>query len=115
MHAHARPAIGRNRHHVNRYFFLAYCQESESGLRERQLIMVDHNQYSLAGVVELIKQIVLIIFLIEIIGGIILTFYIMRYYDSFSEALLNGMFMSVSATTNAGFDITGFFHAPLFQ
>ena len=77
------------------------------GLRERQLIMVDHNQYSLAGVVHLIREIVKIIFLIEIIGGLLFTIYIMRFYDTFSEALLNGMFMSVSATTNAGFDITG--------
>lgn len=84
------------------------------GLRERQLIMVDHNQYSLAGVVGLINQIVRIIFLIEITGGIILTLYIKRYYDTFSEALLNGMFMSVSATTNAGFDITGSSLHPYF-
>lgn len=77
------------------------------GLRERQLIMVDHNQYSLAGVVNLIQEIVKIIFLIEIIGGLLFTAYIMRFYDTFSEALLNGMFMSVSATTNAGFSITG--------
>ncbi|WP_432359724.1 TrkH family potassium uptake protein [Sporosarcina sp. UB5] len=85
------------------------------GLRERQLIMVDHNQYSLAGVVGLIKQIVQIIFLIELTGGIILTIYIMRYFDTFSEALLNGMFMSVSATTNAGFDITGSSLHPYFN
>ena len=45
--------------------------------------------------------------MIEIIGGLLFTAYIMQFYDSFSEALLNGMFMSVSATTNAGFDITG--------
>jgi len=77
------------------------------GLRERQLIMVEHNQYSLAGLVHLIKEIIKIILLIEIIGGLIFTAYILRFYDSFSEALLNGMFMSVSATTNAGFDITG--------
>ncbi len=77
------------------------------GLRERQLIMVEHNQYSLAGLVHLIREIIKIILLIEIIGGFIFTAYIMRFYDSFSEALLNGMFMSVSATTNAGFDITG--------
>ncbi|HJF32760.1 MAG TPA: TrkH family potassium uptake protein [Sporosarcina psychrophila] len=77
------------------------------GLRERQLIMVEHNQYSLAGLVHLIKEIIKIIILIEIIGGFIFTVYIMRFYDSFGEALLNGMFMSVSATTNAGFDISG--------
>lgn len=85
------------------------------GLRERQLIMVDHNQYSLAGVVQLIKQIVRIIFLIELIGGIILTIYIMPLYDSFSDALLNGMFLSVSATTNAGFDITDASLLPYFN
>ncbi|NYF24049.1 Trk-type K+ transport system membrane component [Sporosarcina sp. JAI121] len=77
------------------------------GLRERQLIMVDHNQYSLAGVVHLIRQIVKIIVLIEIIGGLIFTVYIMRFYDTFGEAFLNGMFMSVSATTNAGFGLKG--------
>lgn len=85
------------------------------GLRERQLIMVDHNQYSLAGVVGLINQIVRIIFLIEITGGIILTLYFLQYFDTFSEALLNGMFMSVSATTNAGFDITGASMRPYFD
>ena len=76
------------------------------GLRERQLIMVEHNQYNLAGLVHLIREIIKIILLIEIIGGLIFTAYIMRFYDSFSEALLNGMFMSVSATTNAGFTLT---------
>ncbi len=85
------------------------------GLRERQLIMVDSNQYSLAGVVQLIKQIVWIIFLIELIGGTILTIYIMPNYEKFSEALLNGMFMAVSATTNAGFDITDASFLPYFD
>ncbi|MBO1914856.1 Ktr system potassium uptake protein D, partial [Microvirga sp. 3-52] len=47
------------------------------GMKERQLIMVDHNQYSLSGVVYLIREIVKIIFLIELIGGLIFTFYIM--------------------------------------
>lgn len=77
------------------------------GMRERQLIMIDTNQYTLQGVVRLIRQIIQIIVAIEIIGGGILTLYIYRFYNSFSEALLNGMFMAVSATTNAGFDITG--------
>ncbi|WP_040287294.1 TrkH family potassium uptake protein [Sporosarcina koreensis] len=85
------------------------------GLRERQLIMVDHNQYSLAGVVQLIKQIVWIIFLIELIGGLVLTLYIMPLYESLSEALLNGMFLAVSATTNAGFDITNASLLPYFN
>ncbi|GKV55773.1 ktr system potassium uptake protein D [Sporosarcina sp. NCCP-2222] len=85
------------------------------GLRERQLIMVDHNQYSLAGVVQLIRQIVVIIFLIELVGGIILSLYLLKYYDTASAAFLNGMFMSVSATTNAGFDITQASLLPYFN
>ncbi|MBB4824121.1 Trk-type K+ transport system membrane component [Sporosarcina luteola] len=85
------------------------------GLRERQLIMVDHNQYSLAGVVQLIRQIVVIIFLIELIGGIILSLYLLKYYDTASSAFLHGMFMSVSATTNAGFDITQASLLPYFN
>lgn len=85
------------------------------GLRERQLIMVDHNQYSLAGVVNLIKEIVKIMFLIEVLGGLIFTAYFMRFFDTFGGALLNGMFMSVSATTNAGFDITGESLAPFYH
>ncbi|MDW0115914.1 TrkH family potassium uptake protein [Sporosarcina thermotolerans] len=97
---------------IGTFFWLLV--KKKIGLRERQLIMVDHNQYSLAGVVQLIQQIVVIIFLIEAIGGIILTLYIMKFYDSFSEALLNGMFMAVSATTNAGFDITGSSMHPYF-
>ncbi len=85
------------------------------GLRERQLIMVDHNQYSLAGVVNLIQEIVKIIFLIELTGGIIFTVYLLPLYDTFKEALLQGMFMSVSATTNAGFDITDASLLPYFD
>ena len=77
------------------------------GLRERQLIMIDHNQHSLSGVVNLIIEIIKILLLIELIGALILTFYFTQFYDSFSEALIHGLFASVSATTNGGFDITG--------
>lgn len=77
------------------------------GLRERQLIMVDHNQYNLSGVVNLIKEIIKILFLIELTGAVILTLYFTQYYDTFNKALLHGVFAAVSATTNGGFDITG--------
>ncbi|WP_313891470.1 TrkH family potassium uptake protein [Psychrobacillus sp.] len=77
------------------------------GLRERQLIMVDHNQSSLSGVVHLIREIVKILLLIQALGALLLTLYFTQYYDSFEEAMMHGIFTSVSATTNAGFDITG--------
>jgi len=76
------------------------------GLRERQLIMIDHNQHSLSGVVHLIIEIIKILLLIELIGALILTLYFTQFYDTFSEALLQGLFSSVSATTNGGFSIT---------
>ncbi len=77
------------------------------GLRERQLIMIDHNQHSLSGVVNLIIEIIKILLLIEAIGALLLTFYFTQFYDTFFEAFLQGLFASVSATTNGGFDITG--------
>lgn len=85
------------------------------GMSERQLIMLDHNQYNLSGVVHLIREIVKIIFMIEIIGGIFFTLYIQKYYDTFNEALLHGFFMAVSATTNTGFDLTGDSLVPYFN
>jgi len=77
------------------------------GLRERQLIMVDHNQYNLSGVVKLIIEIIKILLLIEAVGALLLAVYFTQFYDSWGEALLHGVFASVSATTNGGFDITG--------
>lgn len=77
------------------------------GLRERKLIMTDQNQSNLAGLVKLMKQILILIFLIEIIGALILGTYFLRYFPTWQEAYLHGLFASVSATTNTGFDITG--------
>ncbi|AGX02353.1 MULTISPECIES: TrkH family potassium uptake protein [Bacillaceae] len=77
------------------------------GLRKRKLIMTDQNQYNLAGLVVLIRRILVIFITIELIGAIILGFHFLRYFPTWQEAFLQGFFASVSATTNAGFDITG--------
>ncbi|MEQ2525960.1 TrkH family potassium uptake protein [Robertmurraya yapensis] len=77
------------------------------GLKERQLIMIDQNQTNLAGLVLLIKDILKIILLIELIGTVILGVYFLNYYPNWQEAFFHGLFASVSATTNGGFDITG--------
>jgi Trk-type K+ transport system membrane component len=77
------------------------------GLKERQLIMTDQNQTNLSGIVNLIKQIIVLVLLIELLGGIILGVYFFNYFETWQEAFLHGFFTSVSATTNAGFDITG--------
>ncbi|WP_225231070.1 TrkH family potassium uptake protein [Solibacillus faecavium] len=77
------------------------------GMRERQLIMIDHNQYNLSGVVALIRQITKLFLMIEFTGAIILTVHFKRYFATWEEAAINGIFAAISATTNAGFDITG--------
>ena len=77
------------------------------GLRSRRLIMADHNQFALSGLVNLIREIIKIILLIELIGAIVLGFHFLKYYPTWDEAFLHGLFAAVSATTNAGMDITG--------
>ncbi|MGM0851799.1 MAG: TrkH family potassium uptake protein [Bacillota bacterium] len=77
------------------------------GLKERRLIMMDQNQSNLSGLVHLLKQILLLIIVIELVGAFILGVYFLSYYPSWQEAFIHGLFASVSATTNAGFDITG--------
>lgn len=77
------------------------------GLRERRLIMTDQNQYNLAGLVHNLRQIIVIFLLIEAVGAAILGTYYLKFFPTWQEAYLNGLFASVSATTNAGFDITG--------
>jgi Trk-type K+ transport system membrane component len=77
------------------------------GLKERQLIMVDQNQSNLSGLVQLAKRVFITIISVEIIGGIILGLRFLNYYESPLSAFKQGFFGSISATTNAGFDITG--------
>ncbi|RCW65829.1 TrkH family potassium uptake protein [Saliterribacillus persicus] len=77
------------------------------GLKGRQLIRIDQNRNNLSGLVQLMLQILRTILIIELIGGIILSIYYLNYFDSWQEAFIQGFFASISATTNAGFDITG--------
>ncbi|CAM3681199.1 TrkH family potassium uptake protein [Mesobacillus zeae] len=77
------------------------------GLRERRLIMTDQNQIGLSGLVKHLKSILVLILLIEMAGAVTLGTYFLRYYPDWQEAYLHGLFLSISATTNAGFDITG--------
>ncbi|AIM15335.1 TrkH family potassium uptake protein [Neobacillus sp.] len=87
--------------------FLWVVLGKKVGLKERQLIMIDHNQSNLSGLVQLAKRIFIIIVTIEFIGGIILGVHFLNYYDNALTAMKHGFFASISATTNAGFDITG--------
>ncbi|WP_138417801.1 TrkH family potassium uptake protein [Aquibacillus sediminis] len=77
------------------------------GLRGRQLIRIDQNSKTLSGLVKLMLKIFTIVLTIELVGTIILSVYYLTYFDSWQEALMQGYFGAVSATTNGGFDITG--------
>ncbi len=85
------------------------------GLKERKLIKTDQNQSTFSGLVNLMKQILYLILMIEMFGAIILGTYFLTYFDTWQEAYLQGLFASVSATTNAGFDITGSSLVPFAQ
>lgn len=95
---------------INTFFWILLGKKV--GLRERRLIMVDHNQFALSGLVQMVKEILKIIFLIEILGGLILGLHFLHYYSTWEDAFLHGLFASVTATTNAGMDITGESLAP---
>ncbi|CDQ19964.1 potassium uptake protein, TrkH family [Halobacillus karajensis] len=76
------------------------------GLKERRLIMTDQNQTTFQGMVRLVKQIILVVLMIEFIGFLVLGTYFLQYYEP-GEAYLQGFFGTISAMTNGGFDITG--------
>lgn len=77
-------------------------------LKERLVLQESLNQVSLAGIVRLAKSIILISFTIETLGALILT---LRWsFDlGWGKAVYHGIFHSVSAFNNAGFDLFGDF------
>ena len=75
--------------------------------KERKLIMVDHNQTQISGVVNMIIEIIRVILIIELVGAIIFTVYFYNDTYDIRHSLLQGIFASISATTNGGLDITG--------
>lgn len=77
------------------------------GFKERKLIMADQNQLFFSGLVKMIREILILFLIVEAIGTLILTVYLFHYYPSVSEAFMQAIYMVVSATTNAGFDIVG--------
>lgn len=77
-------------------------------LKERLLLQEALNQVTVEGIVRLTKSVLQISFAIEAIGTLILT---LRWYSDFgwSKALYYGVFHSISAFNNAGFDLFGNF------
>ncbi len=77
-------------------------------LKERLLIQESLNQNDLKGLVKLVKKVVFGTLILEGIAGIILGIRFMFEKDtSFLVGLWKGIFHSISAFNNAGFDIVG--------
>lgn len=77
-------------------------------LRERLIIQESLNQLTIEGVVRLVKVILLMTFLIEGLGAFLLALRWIPEYG-WAKGLYYGLFHSVSAFNNAGFDLIGEF------
>ncbi len=75
-------------------------------LRERMVIQEALNQNDLSGLVRLTRHILVGTFLIELIGAILLSIVFIPE-KGFVKGVAYGVFHSVSAFCNAGFDIVG--------
>ncbi len=63
-------------------------------------------QFSRQGVVHLVKNVLIMVFIIEIIGFLVITHYLyFSGYFNYREAAMQGLFLAISLTANAGFDI----------
>jgi Trk-type K+ transport system membrane component len=76
--------------------------------KERTMIMMDQNQFKMSGVVKLVKSVVIVLFSIELIAFIIMGMYLhLSGYYALKDAFFQSFFLTISLTTNAGFDISG--------
>ncbi len=74
------------------------------GLKERLLLQDSLNVFSLSGVVNLVKRIIFITFIVELIGAVTLA--IRWSFDMpLRKAIYYGIFHSISAFNNAGFGL----------
>lgn len=80
------------------------------GLRERIVLTEAHNLYDLGGVVRFTRRLILMALVVEASGAAILTLRWMGE-EPFGRALYLGVFHSISAFNNAGFDLMGGFRS----
>lgn len=76
------------------------------GLRERLVLQEALNKVTISGVVKLVRQILIASLIIEAVGAIVLA---LRFLQDMSlgQAVYYGIFHSISAFNNAGFDLFG--------
>lgn len=74
------------------------------GYKDRALIKEERNAENSGEIIDFVKKIIIIVFLIEGIGAFFLTLEFLKVFD-FSKALYYGIFHSISAFCNAGFTL----------
>lgn len=84
----------------------ALIMRRKIGVKERLVIQESINEFSLSGVVRTIKNIMLLTFVFETLGAIILSTQFIPVYG-FRHGLQKSFFHSISAFCNAGFDLIG--------
>lgn len=76
-------------------------------LRDRLLIKESLNQHTTSGMVKLVKNIIRGTFIIEGIGALVLFLFFFVNGEGFIDSIGMGIFISISAFCNAGFDVIG--------
>lgn len=86
--------------------FVAVLMKRNIGLKERGILQESMNTLQIGGIVRLVKKITIGTFLIEGIGAVLLS---IRFVPRLGwlEGICNGIFHSISAFCNAGFDLMG--------
>lgn len=72
-------------------------------LKERLLIQESFNHYTSSGIIRLVLYVIKLTFVIEFIGGILLTIFLWSDYGYY--AIYLGFWHAISSFCNAGFDI----------
>lgn len=89
----------------------ALLTKKKINLRERLLIQESLNQKDLSGMVRLTRYVILITFLIEGIGAILLSFTFIPQFG-LGRGIWYSVFHAISAFCNAGFDLMGSVSGP---
>lgn len=86
--------------------FVAVLMKKNIGLKERGILQESMNTFQIGGIVRLVKKIMIGTFAIEGIGAVLLS---VRFIPQMGwiEGICNGIFHSISAFCNAGFDLMG--------
>ena len=86
--------------------FVAVLMKKNIGLKERGILQESMNTLQIGGIVRLVRKITIGTLMIEGIGAVLLA---VRFVPQMGwiEGICNGIFHSISAFCNAGFDLMG--------